>query len=440
MIACHILASIFNGTVISLLIYMFFDSLLFKRVKKSVAIAVHVLIAIFVAICFTINILLTDPIFINYNIVLFAALISSLIFKTKWYNYIVLTVVFDVIYIISLMFTASIVTLLKTTENDSDFAAVTDYFFTNFVIHIIVFIIIMIIKTGKHNLLQHTSLKKAVMMILTPISTLGIMVALNNIFQETEKTSYIILSCIALCCFLLMLSNISVFYYMDSLRENSDNSSALHAANELIKVQAEKYSEMLKSRDIILKLQHDYKNMFLGLVSSINENNLDQVKENLKKQYEELTEQTPIISNGNIIQTLIDMKKNILTENNIEIELECKNLERNKISPIDLGIIFGNAFDNAVEACMKFYPHEKKTITIHLQVKYNTVVLIMTNPVKRPVKVEYLKSTKDVFGHGYGILSMKNIAAKYHGDVDFEYSDRKFKVYITMRNLLENEL
>lgn len=440
MTAYNVLASVFNSTLITFLIYMFFDSLLFKRVKTSVVIIVHFLIALFTSACFIVNNQLSEPIFINYDIVLFASFASSLTFKTKWYNYIVLSFVFDAVYFIAIMFSSAILAIFQIGNNNSEHIAIIDYFFINAATNMIVFIIVMIIKLGKHKLFQHASFKKAVMMILTPISTLGITIALKNIFQATEKPSYGIFVYIALCCFLLMLSNIAVFYYMDSLRENSDNSSAIHAANELIKVQADKYSEMLKSRDIILKLQHDYKNMFLGLVSSINENNIEQVKENLKKQYEELTEQTPVISNGNIIQTLIDMKQETLNSNNIEIELECKNLERNKISPIDLGIIFGNTFDNAVEACLKFYPQEKKIITIHLQVKYNTVVLIMTNPVKRPVKVEYLKSTKDVFGHGYGILSMRNIATKYHGEIDFECSDNKFKVYITMRNLSEDEI
>lgn len=427
-----IITSITDSVMLLFCIYIFFDSLLYRKMKRSYTLLYFIAIGIIFALgLFWLRSTVTTVVEL-----FFVTLIAGFAFKSKWYNYFVLSLSLTTIYFLSYYLVATISSLCLPVVIDTVYNAEINYIFYNFLLNMTLFVAVMLIRIRKYKIFAHATLKQSMLFFITPLSTLGILCSLCVVFY-TVTVSYNVLYMGMVCAFLLMLSNIGVFYYIDSIRSNSDNDYAIYAANKLIEAQTDKYREMIKNQDKILKLQHDYKNLFLGIISSIDQSNIEEAKKQLQFQYQEMTKQSPVIQTGNIIQTLIDIKKEMLSENNIEVEFECHDFHKNKISPIDIAVIFGNAFDNAVEACMKFHPSEKKIISVHVQIKYNTLVMIIKNPIKRSVRVDELKSTKGAFGHGYGILSMRNIAQKYNGEIDFECFDNLFVTYITMRNKLE---
>lgn len=105
------------------------------------------------------------------------------------------------------------------------------------------------------------------------------------------------------------------------------------------------------------------------------------------------------------------------------------------IDQCDLGIVVGNALDNAIEATEKSNFDTKK-IEIIMGVKKESLVIVVKNPFEgslRKDKDGNLLSTKDEFyKHGYGINSIIKVAEKYNGDVIIEEEERKFIIMITM--------
>ena len=136
----------------------------------------------------------------------------------------------------------------------------------------------------------------------------------------------------------------------------------------------------------------------------------------------------------------------------IDALIKCKNMQRLKkkgidfaikiyipeelpIDQCDLGIVVGNALDNAIEATEKSNFDTKK-IEIIMGVKKESLVIVVKNPFEgslRKDKDGNLLSTKDEFyKHGYGINSIIKVAEKYNGDVIIEEEERKFIIMITM--------
>ena len=84
----------------------------------------------------------------------------------------------------------------------------------------------------------------------------------------------------------------------------------------------------------------------------------------------------------------------------------------------DIGVLYGNLLDNAIEACRKV-PEEKRFIWLENKYQSGKLLLVITNS-KTMEKNENLKTTKkDSYSHGRGILSVQRVADKYNGTAGF---------------------
>lgn len=65
-------------------------------------------------------------------------------------------------------------------------------------------------------------------------------------------------------------------------------------------------------------------------------------------------------------------------------------------------------------------------------------VIVIKNPVEHKLDTTNLPSTKRRDGtHGYGLTSMKNIAAKYDGEVVLTCDEQTFQTTILLKNPAE---
>lgn len=105
------------------------------------------------------------------------------------------------------------------------------------------------------------------------------------------------------------------------------------------------------------------------------------------------------------------------------ILIDAKVFER--MSDIDICTFFGNALDNAVEACEKVDDESNRFITIKSGIMADRALVEITNSCK--IKPMFkngipvsLKSDKDK--HGIGVTSIKRIAEKYDGMIKIDTS------------------
>lgn len=101
-----------------------------------------------------------------------------------------------------------------------------------------------------------------------------------------------------------------------------------------------------------------------------------------------------------------------------------------KIKDEDLGVLLGNALDNAVEAS----EHVKRGKgEIWIEITYEKGYLYISVRNRYQGKIEYnkenrLESRKEEAFHGWGIHSMKKIAKKYHGHVELDWEGDIFSL------------
>lgn len=136
-----------------------------------------------------------------------------------------------------------------------------------------------------------------------------------------------------------------------------------------------------------------------------------------------------------MIDALLNTKYSIAKENGIQFLLKIFIPEELPINQCDLGVVLGNALDNAIEATEKCTGNDKD-IEIAMGIKKQSLVLVIKNPYEGSLKQDKsgkLISTKNDFRrHGYGISSIQKVADKYGGDVIIETQDGKFVLTVMM--------
>lgn len=97
--------------------------------------------------------------------------------------------------------------------------------------------------------------------------------------------------------------------------------------------------------------------------------------------------------------------------------------------------LLGNALDNAVECLTKVDDRQKKVIHLSVSRYADMAVICVENYTPAPPVLHdgVLVTTKqDSAGHGYGMKSIKNIAALYGGTADYFVEDEVFYLLVTV--------
>lgn len=104
---------------------------------------------------------------------------------------------------------------------------------------------------------------------------------------------------------------------------------------------------------------------------------------------------------------------------------------------MDVYSIFGNAVDNAIEAVSKLDQPEKKLIDVSIEERGDVFFIGVTNYFDGVLLMEDgipQTSKADEPGyHGYGIKSMRLIAAKYAGEVAISANEELFSLNIYLK-------
>ena len=149
---------------------------------------------------------------------------------------------------------------------------------------------------------------------------------------------------------------------------------------------------------------------------------------------------------NSVADVLLNMKYHEMVRMMPEIQLNADRLLFPKnlhIQSYDIGILIGNALDNAVEACKKLKSEEPESevfITLSSFVKGKMFFLEVENSFDgKVVTKKYcefpMTDKKDKEAHGMGFRNMKKTALKYHGDVDWTMENKRFILTIMLQNI-----
>lgn len=265
------------------------------------------------------------------------------------------------------------------------------------------------------------------------LASVAILVLQYYVFPDFPIEMQSLLIVVAICFTVLIVASILVFVFLDLLSQNQIGKQHLAAANEIISRQIAQYQALIAHHKDIAKMRHDHKNFCIGMLNELENGNAQAVIGRLREECAIL--QSPAERSGDIIHTVVELKSELAKRQGVSVDFEYRELRQMVIPPIDLAVILGNALDNAIEAASAVKKEATKTISVLVACKNNTIVISIKNPVDKKVNVMHLTTQKEHSSHhGFGIISMRQLAAKYGGEVLFDCTEEIFSASIILNN------
>ena len=200
--------------------------------------------------------------------------------------------------------------------------------------------------------------------------------------------------------------------YLISLQEKAQ----LELLEENSKLQYDALKTQLESAESFRQLAHDMKNHLAVLSSGAAEN------EAIKTLTEELDQYTESPDTGNdTLDRLICIKMPQLGNLNARLVVSMDISPLSYLTALDISSIFGNLFDNALEALSKQEKGEKYVMLRSRKVGEN-IVISMLNSCAPSDNQELSTDKEDSLRHGIGLKSIRYTVEKYGGSFVAEYS------------------
>ncbi len=251
---------------------------------------------------------------------------------------------------------------------------------------------------------------------------------------------------------IMLLSLMSIFYavqlFQDMIILNRERNNRIILEKQMDNMQVQ-IKEVERVYSGVRSMKHDMKNslsiiMHLVFKNQDNENvELQEYLSELNQKMEQLEWQ---FKTGNsVVDTLLSIKYHEIKARIPDLQLNVDGLifpEQLRIHSYDLGVILGNALDNAIEACEKWKKAEGEVpLFIRLtSFQRGTMFFVeiensFDGKIIRTKHSEFpATSKKDIKSHGIGLANVKNIAEKYQGAVDWMVLDNVFRLTVMLKN------
>lgn len=180
--------------------------------------------------------------------------------------------------------------------------------------------------------------------------------------------------------------------------------------------------------------RHDYRNHIQVLKNYAELGDLEAVKSYLDGLEEDLSTVDLALKTGNrMTDIILNSKISLARSREIQVRADAHVPVSLSISGVDLCIVLGNLFDNAIEACMQL-PREERMIRIYMEMKNTQLYISLTNTTaqkKQRRENGRYASTKG-HGRGYGLVRIDTIIERYQGYIRRGSEDGAFTTEVLL--------
>ena len=265
-------------------------------------------------------------------------------------------------------------------------------------------------------------------LILVSIFTLFVCLIINRFARQGNTTGniYVLISnaLYAMSCCMLSLF---ISYNLHVL-------SITRAQNETLErigyEERRQFEASKKNREQLNIKYHDLKHVLSLLEGDRNAEVLAQYKKVIEEYDSE-------VRTGNeTLDIVINEKADTCRAEGIAFTFLGNGELRAFISQYDLYSLFGNILDNAVEAVRKIEDRAKRIISVTVERHGNCVAVSAMNYFAGDIKLNdglpVTTKTANMDSHGFGVRSIKLVAEKYGGGVEFTANDGIFDLNVYM--------
>lgn len=183
---------------------------------------------------------------------------------------------------------------------------------------------------------------------------------------------------------------------------------------ELIEIH---YAEVENMYRQIRGWRHDYRNHIQVMKAHAAQGDWGAVKSYLDELETDLNTVDTVVKTGNpMADAILNSKISLARSKGIPVRAEASVSVALEISELDLCVILGNLFDNAIEASLAL-PPERRLIRVYIAMKGSQLYLSFTNftAAGKRQKVGGRFQTTKGEGHGFGLARMDAVVERLGG-------------------------
>lgn len=311
-----------------------------------------------------------------------------------------------------------------------------DYIFAGmgFICKFLAFIVIYFAskKIGKIDLGVSKGLSS--LLFIQPVATVFVTLVIYKCTYEVRSIPTFLYAAVAV---LMIASNLVTLFLIYRQKDYIESKARLSFANEQIKNQLAHYEELYHYQSEIRTFRHDIKNKLLSVSGLLADGQIEKAADAVKGEADFLDEaNNGIINSGNpAVDAVLQSKLATADKKGIKLDFSVKLSGEINVDLLELGVLIGNALDNAIEATENIENNTAKTVFASIITMGGRIVVSVENPVKTEVDTKRIGTAKsDRINHGYGLKSIKTIAQKYNGDVFVSCEGNIFTTSINICN------
>ena len=178
--------------------------------------------------------------------------------------------------------------------------------------------------------------------------------------------------------------------------------------------------------------RHNYRNHIQVMKALAEKGDIETIKDYLNKLDEDLTTIDLVVKTGNTMaDAILNSKISLAKSKGIKVKVDAHIPIKLKMSELDLCVILGNLFDNAIEANLPL-PENERLIRVYMDMKNTQLYISFTNFTasgKIAKEANLFKTTKGD-GHGFGLVSIDSIIENLDGYISRNSEDGAFTTEI----------
>lgn len=243
--------------------------------------------------------------------------------------------------------------------------------------------------------------------------------------------------CTLIAAVLLIIANLLILFVIDKQEIHLRTTERLLFAEAHIKNQLSHYSELYAQQEALKKFRHDSKNFYTSLISILETLSTKDAINYIKDKIEiDIFNNNPINSGHPVIDAIIYSKNLYAQKQGASINSNIKITTKILIDELELGVLIGNALDNAIEAVSNLDKSKSKIINLYILSSGDMLSIEVTNQTNNNIDTLNLMTSKnDTRMHGYGISSIETITTKHKGNLSISCENNIFTLSAILVNI-----
>lgn len=247
-----------------------------------------------------------------------------------------------------------------------------------------------------------------------------------GMLSELDDTDYNIMVMIS-CIGLFGGTFLALYLYARSQQQNQIIRYQEQAEQQM-RSQIKHMDELVLKQNELRALRHDMNGHLIALKRYFDTRDYESGSHYIETLGEQFQQTTPFLNTGNnALDAILSAKHSLAESKGIALHTSITIQKDLPIAPEDCSVIFGNALDNAIEACDRLPEDSEKLIEIFLQQDATSINCKITNTAPPNDEKNFATSKADKANHGFGMKNIKEALEKYPSLYNFKQQENQFE-------------